>query len=163
MLHLLLSSGAAAAALLTIFSPRTRASNGSTVCKATPGSPTWPSVIEWDALNRSVNGRLLRPPPPAAVCHANQPTYNPAMCTVTDWTNATTYANDPVGIINPNWSNDSCLPQPKYPCTGQGFPIYVINATYPKYAAAGVSFARSHNIRLNVKGSGHDYLGRYGS
>ena len=57
-------------------------------------------------------------------------------------------------------SNDSCLPDPKYPCTGEGFSIYVVKATSAEHVAAGVNFARNHNIRLNVKGTGHDYLGR---
>lgn len=130
-------------------------------CKAIPGTQAWPNAAEWDALNRTVAGRLLHPSPPAAVCHPSQPSYNQAVCKSTDWTDATTYANDPLGIICPNWSNDSCLPQPQYPCSGKGFPVYVINATSSKHIAAGVNFARQHDVRLNIKGSGHDYLGRY--
>lgn len=35
-----------------------------------------------------------------------------------------------------------------------------MNASSSEHVAAGINFARHHNIRLNVKGSGHDYLGR---
>ena len=131
------------------------------ICKLTPDSPKWPSAVEWEALNRTIGGRLIKPTPFAAVCHANQPTFNPSRCAATDWTAPATYANSPIGIMTPNFSNDSCLPQPQYPCSGEGFPIYVINASCADHAAAGIDFARGHNIRLNVKGSGHDYLGRY--
>ena len=53
------------------------------------------------------------------------------------------------------------VPEPKYPCTGAGFPVYVVNASTSEHVAAGINFARTHHIRLNVKGSGHDYLGRH--
>jgi hypothetical protein len=89
-------------------------------CKSIPGDVSWPCSADWKALNTSIDGRLLKPPPPAAVCHPSWPTYNPAECKAIDWTSATTYANDPIGIINPNWSNDSCLPQPQYGCSDEG-------------------------------------------
>jgi hypothetical protein len=98
----------AAAALLAVGSPTAGNSHDTPVCKAYPGSSTWPTASEWDALNRTVDGRLLKPPPPAAVCHPNQPTFDLAVCKATNWTDAATYANDPVGIICPNWSEDSC-------------------------------------------------------
>lgn len=135
-------------------------STSRTTCKTHPTSGSWPSITDWEALNETVGGRLLKPLPPAAICHSSQPDYNLKQCEATDWTDASTYADSPLGIINPNWSNDSCLPQPRYPCTGEGYPIYVVNASSVEYVAAGVNFARHHNIRLNVKGSGHDYLGR---
>lgn len=133
------------------------------ICKATPNTPTWPCAADWRALNDTINGRLLQPPPPAAVCHPSQQAFDAEICNATDWTDAATYANDPLGIINPNWSKDSCLPQPKYPCTGEGFPVYVVNASTSRDVSAAVEFAGKHSIRLNVKGSGHDYLGRYAS
>lgn len=131
-----------------------------TRCKAVPGTPLWPCEAEWAALNRTLGGRLLRPPPTAAVCHPDQPSFNLDTCNATQWTSSSTYAEDPLGIINPNWSNDSCLPLPLLPCSGEGFPVYVVNASCAEHVVAGVNFARAHNIRLNVKGSGHDYLGR---
>lgn len=129
-------------------------------CKVVPTSPAWPCETEWDALNLTVEGRLLKPLPTAAVCHYEQPTFDPETCNVTQWDSSVTYAEDPLGIINPNWSNDSCLPLPQLPCSGAGFPVYVINASCAEHVVAGVDFARTYNIRLNVKGSGHDYLGR---
>jgi hypothetical protein len=134
--------------------------SGATFCKVTPKSPGWPCAADWEALNRTVDGRLLKPFPQAAVCHPSKPEFNVAVCKKTDWTSATTYADDPIGIINPNWSDDCCLPAPQYPCTGEGFPVFVVNASTAAHVSAGVDFARKHNIRLNVKGSGHDYLGR---
>jgi FAD/FMN-containing dehydrogenase len=41
-----------------------------------------------------------------------------------------------------------------------GYPVYVVNATTPEHVAMGVNFAAANNIRLIVKATGHDYLGR---
>lgn len=129
-------------------------------CKAVPGTPSWPAADDWNVLNRTLAGRLLKPPPTAAVCHPDQPTFNLDTSNDTNWTSANTYAEDPLGIINPNWSNDSCLPLPELPCSGKGYPVYVVNASCAEHVAVAVNFARTHNVRMNVKGSGHDYLGR---
>ncbi len=52
------------------------------------------------------------------------------------------------------------MPIATYPCSGQGYPIYVVNATCAEDVKKGVDFARENNVRLVVKGTGHDYLGR---
>ncbi|KAM0283509.1 hypothetical protein ACHAQH_002460 [Verticillium albo-atrum] len=59
-----------------------------------------------------------------------------------------------------NFSNDTCLPDPSYPCSPEGYPRYVVNATTSKDVKLGVDFARKYNVRLVVKNTGHDYLGR---
>lgn len=40
-------------------------------------------------------------------------------------------------------------------------PVYTINATEPAELAAGMAFARKNNIRLVVRNTGHDILGKY--
>ena len=131
-------------------------------CKAIPGSSGWPSTEEWDRLNTSISGRLINPTPPGAVCHQDQSNYNQLECveTLVNWTNDTWHAANPVSVDMNNWSNDSCLPVPAAPCSGQGYPVYVINATSVADVQAGVNFARTWNVRLVVKATGHDYLGR---
>jgi hypothetical protein len=133
-----------------------------TGCKASPGTPGWPSVGEWQGLNHSLNGALLKPPPPAGACHMGQVNFDPMQCALVtaSWGNSTFHADNPVSTDWNNWNNDSCLPNPLDPCSGAGYPVYVVNATGALDVAKGVNFARNHNIRLNVKGSGHDYLGR---
>jgi hypothetical protein len=39
-------------------------------------------------------------------------------------------------------------------------PIYTINATEPEELATGIAFAKKHNIRLVVRNTGHDILGK---
>src|SRR5271170_218707 len=130
------------------------AANGSTQsCKATPGSPSWPSPSAWQSLNNSISGRLLQPSPPGAVCHPGQPTYNANTCASVqvEWLNTTFHADNPISVDYENWNNDSCLPSPQAPCSDAGYPIYVVNASTPQDVKAGVNFARKNNIRLIVK------------
>jgi hypothetical protein len=131
-------------------------------CKATPYSQTWPSQHEWASLNQSISGRLLRPPPPGAVCHPDQPTFNAATCPTVqkEWLTSVYHTENPVSSLHNNWNNDTCLPYPADPCSGKGYPIYVVNATSAEDVKQGIDFAREKNVRLIVKGTGHDYLGR---
>jgi hypothetical protein len=139
------------------------ANPASGACKAAPGMPNWPTPAEWQLLNSSLAGNLLMPPPPGAVCHPGQATYNATECPVVQhlWTNTTFQVDNPIGTILNNWNNDSCLPEATDPCSGAGYPIYVVNATSAGDVKRGIDFAREHNVRLVVKGSGHDYLGRF--
>lgn len=132
-------------------------------CKATPDSPNWPSASAWMALNNTVSGRLLQPPPPGAVCHSRQPTYNAAVCPAVqeEWQSIFFHQDNPISSAWNNFNNDSCLPLATAPCSGNGYPVYVVNATTPQHVQAAVKFAGKYDVRLIVKGTGHDYLGRY--
>lgn len=132
-------------------------------CKAIPGSSDWPSSSEWAALNASISGRLLNPSPPGAVCHPTQPTFNAAVCPAVQagWLTTIWHTENPVSTIENNWNNDTCLPIPTVPCSGAGYPVYVVNATCVEDVKQGIDFARANNVRLIVKGTGHDYMGRY--
>ncbi|KAL8739536.1 MAG: hypothetical protein Q9184_008589 [Pyrenodesmia sp. 2 TL-2023] len=62
--------------------------------------------------------------------------------------------------MQPNWENDACLPVKGVHCDLQQYPRYTINATEASHVQAGVNFARTNNVRLIVRGTGHDFLGR---
>jgi hypothetical protein len=132
-------------------------------CKAVPGEPNWPSEAEWGALNSTVGGRLLEPGPPAAVCHTHRPEYNVEECAAlnkgfkdSDW-----HASNPTSNMWQNWNNYSCMPTANAPCSTGGFPIYVVPVKDANDVKAAVDFARTRNVRLNIKSTGHDFLGRY--
>ncbi|CZR58382.1 related to isoamyl alcohol oxidase [Phialocephala subalpina] len=133
------------------------------ICKAIPGSPGWPTPVEWANFNQSVSGALLQPPPPGGVCHSGEPNYNAVECPAVEaaWTISWAFHEDnPISSAENNWNNDSCLPYPGYPCSGEGYPVYAINATTVEQIQTTINFARENNIRLNVKASGHDLIGR---
>lgn len=131
-------------------------------CKATPSLADWLRTANWAALNSSVSGHLIKTVPPETVCHPDQPTYNPVTCPAVQagFLTSIWHTNNPVSSIANNWNNDTCLPLPTVSCIGEGYPVYVVNATSKEDVKAGVDFARKRNVRLIVKGTGHDYLGR---
>src|ERR1700761_8811491 len=102
------------------------------ICKAVPGSTGWPSTTEWASFNQSISGVLLQPPPPGGVCHQGQANFNITDCpaVATAWTTSYAFHEDnPISNAYNNWNNDSCIPDPEAPCSGSGYPTYVVNAT----------------------------------
>lgn len=59
-----------------------------------------------------------------------------------------------------NWSGDACIPDPMTHCDLTRFPPYVANVTDGAMVKAVIEFAREKKVRVVVKGTGHDYLGR---
>lgn len=137
-------------------------------CKSVPERPDWPAAEPWKALNKTLNGRLLAPVPPSIVCDpANKAYFNNDSCNLVgaSWFDSSFHADDPVSVDWPNWQNDACLPTAIYnetlDCDKEIFPNYVVNASQPEHVAAAIRFAGQTNVRLSVKGTGHDFLGRY--
>ncbi|PTB44833.1 uncharacterized protein TrAFT101_000301 [Trichoderma asperellum] len=134
-------------------------------CKSYPGTPSWPSAATWAALNQTLDGRLLQPPPPGAVCHPGQPTYNASQCAnvTEEWKTYDFHAANPISVMWDKFDNFTCLPEQNTTCSPAGYPAYVVNASCAEHVKIGIDFARKYNIRLNVKNTGHDYLGRSNS
>jgi len=111
-------------------------------CKAAPGSASWPSTETWARLNETTGGRLLQPTAPGAVCHPSQASYNAADCrrVQAGWSTYEFHQADPVSSDWNQWNNDTCLPNPSYPCSGSGYPVFVINATTSQHVKLGVDF-----------------------
>ncbi|KAH8431437.1 FAD-dependent oxidoreductase [Aspergillus melleus] len=62
----------------------------------------------------------------------------------------------------PYFANNSCDPfhPPGKPCTLDSYVAYAVNASTPEHVTRALQFVRQHNIRLVVRNTGHDYLGR---
>jgi hypothetical protein len=131
-------------------------------CKVIPDSPQWPSEADWASLNRTIKGRLLKPDPPAAACHAGYPSYDSSACeaVIDGFKDSTWHINHPTSNMWQNFNNYSCMPGKAGTCTNSGYPIYVVKAREPADVKAAVDFARKKNVRLNIKSTGHDFLGR---
>ncbi|KAJ4385949.1 hypothetical protein N0V85_007952 [Neurospora sp. IMI 360204] len=148
-------------------------------CKCYPGRPCWPSANKWNNLNRTVDGTLRVNVPAGAVCHntfdgpfGTIQTYNEAACADVkenfvsyneQWT-----VEKPADGLWTYFTNDTCRPtsNPSDPCTLGSYGVYVIMATKASHIQAGVNFARQNNLRLIVRNTGHDFVGRsvgYGS
>lgn len=60
------------------------------------------------------------------------------------------------------FTNDTCRPtaNANEPCTLGFYGIYVIEAKTREHIKAGVDFARENNLRLIIRNTGHDFIGR---
>ncbi|KAK1637103.1 hypothetical protein BDP81DRAFT_460692 [Colletotrichum phormii] len=131
-------------------------------CTCTDGDSCWPSESQWQSLNASVSGRLIAPVPPASVCH--EPNYDEAKCAAIreEWVWPEIHESWPGGIQSPYWQNSSCDPfsPADTPCTLGHSVSYAINVTNAEDVVQGLSFARQHSLRLTIKNTGHDYMGK---
>ncbi|KAF2447175.1 FAD binding domain-containing protein [Karstenula rhodostoma CBS 690.94] len=154
-----------AADVRSLFLSGTAPNNTSSRCKVYPGDRNWPSDETWANLNKLVENRLLdRPEPLASVCY-NGTLYNAEECVkvTAHWNESYSHFDNAVEMMSPVAQGMTCLPPNIFDsraCTRGGFPMYVINATKPEHVQMGVNFARNTGVRLVVKNTGHDFLGK---
>jgi len=138
----------------TLLDPVVRRSSG----WAQPGSPPrrrvrpsdaeWPSEAQWEKLRQAVGGNLIQPKPLVAACTADA---NGADCAdvMKNMRNPFYVSDQPGGTEVSGWL-DAWTPAAS---------AYAVAARNTAHVVAGVNFAREHNLRLVVKGTGHSYLG----
>ncbi|RFU75304.1 fad fmn-containing isoamyl alcohol oxidase [Trichoderma arundinaceum] len=136
-------------------------------CKPLPGDANWPTDEKWEALNKALGGEVLvKTVPLAARCYKEWAVYNEDQCEELkrDWADPWLHEDDATSVMSPLWQGLTCLP-PGMPssspvCTLGGYPSYAINATTVSHIQLGVNFARNNGIRLVIKNTGHDSLGK---
>ncbi|PLB51154.1 FAD-binding domain-containing protein, partial [Aspergillus steynii IBT 23096] len=142
----------------------------SSACRCSPSQPCWPSDETWRTINESVSGRLIAVKPVAWPCH--DPTLDKALCNERKTLSDDSFwrREQPGALQYQNWealpsSNQSCFFETpsSVPC-GQGrVPVYSVVAETVNDIQEAVRFARDKNLRLVVKNTGHDFLGRSGA
>ena len=113
-----------------------------------PGDPLWPSPSAWELLNSQVGGRLSRPTKLLEACDSAPKS---AEC-------ATLFK----ALQNPFFISDQASGTQVSGYLDAWTPAtsaYVVAARSAADVSAAVRFARTHNLRLVVKGGGHSYLG----
>ncbi|KAI0274188.1 hypothetical protein BGY98DRAFT_936045 [Russula aff. rugulosa BPL654] len=105
-------------------------------CRNQPGSPGYPSATGWSALNDSTDGRLVSVVPSAKACVE-------LGCTEAQWESGFFRQTIP-GSMNTDYG-----PPPEL-CLRNGLRVL----------QAGIRFAQAHDLRVVIKSSGHDFLGR---
>ncbi|KAH8904988.1 FAD-binding domain-containing protein [Coniochaeta sp. PMI_546] len=140
-------------------------------CKCYLGQSCWPSANDWKKLNTTVGGNLLVDIPPGAPCHktfegplGTVNTYSAAGCAnvQANFANETWTVDQPAAELWTYWTNETCRPttDPSAPCTLGYYPVYVILAKTKEHIKAGIDFARQKGIRMIVRNTGHDFIGR---
>ncbi|KAF9645739.1 FAD binding domain protein [Thelephora ganbajun] len=133
------------------------------VCKVVPGDPEWPSESKWNTLNETVGGRLIKNVPIAAPCYQSSPHYNATECQRIrkNWHVPEFHEPDPSSVMAAAFSNRSCDPfQTQLGCSLGRYVAYTVNVSTPDHVFAAVNFARDNNVRLIVRNSAHDYMGK---
>ncbi|KAI8935077.1 hypothetical protein NX059_007672 [Plenodomus lindquistii] len=140
------------------------------LCRSIPGDVTWPSSTDWSAFNETVQGRLIATIPIGAPCHsfsshnASLSTYSQAECDALRnvWYFPETHLSSSSSPMAYPFSQNSCNPwlPPNATCTLGGHVAYSVNATSVKDLQKTVTFAKHNNIRLVIRNTGHDYLGK---
>jgi FAD/FMN-containing dehydrogenase len=114
-----------------------------------PGQPCWPSPEDWKALGTRVGGRLVPVVSPLEACVRDgaSPACNTAIANAK---NPFFLQDQPGGTESMGWLG----------AWNAATSAYAVAAESPADVIAAVEFARHHGVRLVVKGTGHDYLGR---
>ncbi|KAK4221607.1 FAD/FMN-containing isoamyl alcohol oxidase-like protein MreA [Podospora fimiseda] len=135
-------------------------------CKVFPGDPDWPSQSSWDAFNKILgNNALIKTIPLAAPCYQNTGLYDPEKCAkiASNYSNPYLHENDPTSTFWPLYQARTCLPTSNPSssnCTHGGYPLYAVNISSVQQIQLTINFARNNNLRLVIKNTGHDYLGK---
>jgi FAD/FMN-containing dehydrogenase len=111
-----------------------------------PGGAGWPGAAEWDRLRRATAGRLLKLSSPFAGCAAD----SAACAALREQIKNPYFIGDNPALTQTSGWQDAWLSQPS---------AYAVAARETADIAAAVDFARTHKLRLVVKGGGHSYKG----
>lgn len=101
-------------------------------CRCRPGQPCWPSAAEWQTLAAQLHGKLERPV-------------------------AAPVSRNPFALQDSSAGTESAGWLKAWTARPSAYAVVAHDAAD---VAAAVRFARRHSLRLVVKGTGHDYLGR---
>lgn len=136
-------------------------------CRCRPHEDCWPADREWSSLNDTIQGNLVAVRPVASVCHG--PEFDVATCKFVkeQWHDSVWRAAQPGAVQWENWEawaeqNQTCyIESTKDEQCGQGrISLYSAKVQTAEHIQQAVIFAQTHNLRLAIRNSGHDYIGR---
>jgi FAD/FMN-containing dehydrogenase len=114
-----------------------------------PDQSCWPTAADWERLRSTLVGKLEQPRSPLLPCE-KEPTGPACAAALTDLRNPYYIEDQPGGTESTGWLGAwSAAVSP-----------YAVAAETAADVVAAVNFAREHKLKLVVKGTGHDYLGR---
>ena len=119
------------------------------LCRCTPEKPCWPTRDDWQSFAATLHGKLEQPQSPLAPCRSDAA--GEACASALRSSRNPFYLQDqPGGTESTGWLG-------AWTAASSAYAVVAEDATD---VVAAVNFARRYRLRLVVKGTGHDYLGR---
>jgi FAD/FMN-containing dehydrogenase len=113
-----------------------------------PGDADWPSQEQWQRLAQQVGDAFIAVRSPLSACVASR---DEAACgELLKALKNPYFLGDEVGLTQTLGWVDAWTSRPS---------VYAVAASTTSHVVAAVNFARTHNLRLVVKGGGHSYQG----
>lgn len=144
-------------------SPR---NDSTTSCRCFPGDACWPSSQQWASFNKTVGGQLVATVPIASACHNGFPgvSYDAEKCAYiqANWDEPTLHDMTSSSPMAPIFANMSCDPFTAIggQCIIGSYVPYAVNASSASDYIQTLAFAKQYNIRLVIRNTGHDYMGK---
>lgn len=118
-------------------------------CRCLPDQECWPKKEEWQALSEKLTGKLVKPSYDMNICRKDA-TSKACQIALKKLKNPFEISANPGDTQSQGWLG-AWLSEPSE---------YAVEAKNAQDIIAAVNFAREHNLRIVIKGTGHDYLGR---
>ncbi|KAM7187069.1 6-hydroxy-D-nicotine oxidase [Naviculisporaceae sp. PSN 640] len=137
-------------------------------CRVFPGDSSWPSESAWRDFSKLLGPKnaLIETIPLAAPCYRDSDGLGPERCAAIqeNWVDPYLHEADPTSVFFPIYQGRTCMPTSSSEngnnCTLGAFPVYVVNVSSVAQIQLAVNFARNADLRLVIKNTGHDYLGK---
>ena len=139
-------------------------------CRCLYGQVCWPNEKEFVALATQLSQPLLHPSPPELACYPPSAPSGDCSAVITNYKNGTWRSDQPGSMQNTNFEtfifhNDTisaCYLNTTLgtPCGQGSVPPLGVDARSAADIQVAVNFAKRHNLKLAVKNTGHDFLGR---
>ncbi|KAH9211451.1 FAD binding domain-containing protein [Leptodontidium sp. 2 PMI_412] len=133
-------------------------------CKTYAGDFLYPSTLVWKVFDVLLGGALIKTVPYAAPCYDDFGNFNKAKCDflTSNWANGSIYhTEDPTSVNGVLFQGLTCMPPALIPtpkeCTVGGYPSYAVAVKNVAQIQLTVNLARSLNLRLVIKNTGHDF------
>ncbi|GJE99667.1 FAD-binding domain-containing protein [Phanerochaete sordida] len=138
-------------------------------CRCLSTEPCWPSDAAFAELESQLSGQLIYPTPAAQPCYVS-PESQECQTAKLHWHDGAWRSDNPgatqitnfAGYTAPNGSVQACHLDTTlgYPCERGSVSSVGVDARTNKDLRLAVKFAAKYNLRVVVKNTGHDFLGR---
>ncbi|KAJ7170771.1 hypothetical protein C8R43DRAFT_1059439 [Mycena crocata] len=158
--------------VLAVLATSFAASSAVSTCKCLPNSPCFPKGPQLAAFSASLSHPLITGQrPPASVCYTNDSDFDVSACAIIQANdgnaaflatriNAVQYTNFQAVINSTAIEECSYDVQPGATCQQGRVPPYAVNATSVSDIQNTLLFASKYNLRLVVRNTGHELMGR---